>query len=271
MRCGVSDKATNYILDALARAVAEPAGLPLFGTRTEAGLFPNVSAAKPVAQRCLDQGWLVPVSVDEPTGKGPELYCASEAGSNYLLEKNSPREILEDFVRLLEDRDEDVRLLVLQTQRMAQSLESLRGVVSAMLPQVSSDRLSVPHSSRDASRSSVAMATRTGTLVTVEELAGLLQTRLHDWHGQGKAQDCPLTELYHSLTMLNPVPSVGLFHDALRLLHTRGCVYLHPWTGPLYALPEPHLALLVGHEVAHYASLRPIRSMDLTRGIGSSC
>ena len=50
--------------------------------------------------------------------------------------------------------------------------------------------------------------------------------------------------------------SVGLFHDALRQLHEDHQVYLHPWTGPLYALPEPAFALLVGHEVAYYASIR---------------
>jgi hypothetical protein len=39
-------------------------------------------------------------------------------------------------------------------------------------------------------------------------------------------------------------------------LHDREQVYLHPWTGPLYAMPEPAFALLIGHEVAYYANLR---------------
>jgi len=65
-----------------------------------------------------------------------------------------------------------------------------------------------------------------------------------------------LPELYGSLSTLEPSPTVGQFHDALRQLHAADRVYLHPWTGPLYALPEPPLALLVGHEVAYYASVR---------------
>ena len=44
--------------------------------------------------------------------------------------------------------------------------------------------------------------------------------------------------------------------DGVMRLHAAGTVYLHPWTGPLYALPEPALALLVGHNVAYYASPR---------------
>ena len=69
-------------------------------------------------------------------------------------------------------------------------------------------------------------------------------------------RDCPLAELFRSLSTLEPAPTVGLFHDALRRLHADARIYLHPWTGPLYALPEPAVALLVGHEIAYYASLR---------------
>jgi hypothetical protein len=69
-------------------------------------------------------------------------------------------------------------------------------------------------------------------------------------------RDCPLAELFASLSTLDPAPTVGQFHDALRQLHSESRIYLHPWTGPLYALPEPAVALLVGHEVAFYASLR---------------
>jgi hypothetical protein len=50
--------------------------------------------------------------------------------------------------------------------------------------------------------------------------------------------------------------TIGQFHDGLRQLHDEGKIYLHPWTGPLYAMPEPPLALLAGHEIAYYASQR---------------
>jgi hypothetical protein len=53
-----------------------------------------------------------------------------------------------------------------------------------------------------------------------------------------------------------PRLTMGAFHDALRQLHEGRLVYLHPWTGALYELPEPAAALLVGHEVAYYVSLR---------------
>ena len=83
-----------------------------------------------------------------------------------------------------------------------------------------------------------------------------LKGRLAEWHAaSGTSQDFPLPELYRRLECAGQV-SVGQFHDALRQLHDDHQIYLHPWTGPLYALPEPAFALMVGHEVAYYASIR---------------
>jgi hypothetical protein len=84
--------------------------------------------------------------------------------------------------------------------------------------------------------------------------AAAILARLADWSSTaGAGQDCPLPDLYRSLTVCDDL-TVGRFHDDLRALHAAGKLYLHPWTGPLYALPEPAFALLVGHEVSYYAS-----------------
>ena len=53
-----------------------------------------------------------------------------------------------------------------------------------------------------------------------------------------------------------PSLTIGRFHDTLRQLHEEEKVYLHPWSGPLYEIPEPPYAVLIGHEVAYYASIR---------------
>lgn len=72
----------------------------------------------------------------------------------------------------------------------------------------------------------------------------------------GALGDCAFPEFFREARRTVPALSIGQFHDGLRLLQERGQVYLHPWTGPLYDLPEPGLAFLVGHEVAYYVSLR---------------
>ena len=81
-----------------------------------------------------------------------------------------------------------------------------------------------------------------------------VRARLAEWHA---ATDC-----VPGLPAPGPVPEAGIPRPGEhRPASTTPCgssttdhqVYLHPWTGPLYALPEPAFALLVGHEVAYYA------------------
>ena len=44
--------------------------------------------------------------------------------------------------------------------------------------------------------------------------------------------------------------TIGRFHDSCANC-TTSRVYLHPWTGPLYELPDPPFALLIGHETLY--------------------
>lgn len=79
---------------------------------------------------------------------------------------------------------------------------------------------------------------------------------LQRWQQSGVSDDCPLPQLYRQICPAIPDMTIGRFHDELRRLHDFGQIYLHPWTGPLYEVPEPAYALLVGHLVAYYASLK---------------
>jgi hypothetical protein len=76
------------------------------------------------------------------------------------------------------------------------------------------------------------------------------------WQMNGPTGDCPIPELYQRARAACHLLTLGLFHDGLRSLHEQQRIYLHPWTGPLCDIPHPECALLVGHEVAYYASLR---------------
>ena len=215
----MADKQTQLVLDALTRAAAEP-GAPLFAARHEPGLFPATAAAKPAAKRCLDDGLLSAT----PDGKQARL---TDAGLRFLAEQASPKQVLEDFVRVLERREAEVATLLAQARGMAESLQSLKATVAGLMPQVAAARVR----------------------------AERVFNRLADWRTTA-AQDCPLPELFRTA---HDGSTIGEFHDALRNLHAGGQIYLHPWTGPLYAMPEPSFALLVGHEVAYYASSKDLR------------
>ena len=104
----MADKITQQITDALAKAAAVPGGLPLFASKADAGLFPNTAAAKPISQKCLADE-LVHVVGTETRGKTTrELYGLTDAGWAFLLASVNPKQVLEDFVRVLEERQGEV-------------------------------------------------------------------------------------------------------------------------------------------------------------------
>ncbi|HLW65838.1 MAG TPA: hypothetical protein VKS79_11000 [Gemmataceae bacterium] len=239
----MASKSTRLMFDALARAVAEPAGLPLFNVKSASGLFPPSAAARQIAQRCKDEG-LLRVLALETGGKQPREICAiTDKGREWLLSQASPRQVLEDFVRVLEDRQKQIAELQTATRNLAASVESLQSTVQQILPATIEAHHNGPNTSLACTATSAA-----GWTIEVSPM-------LEQWHANN-AGDCPLPELYRNIKGARSDLSIGNFHDGLRLLHEQHQVYLHPWTGPLYQLPEPPYALLIGHFVAYYASLR---------------
>lgn len=284
----VADKLTPLIVDALSRAAADPGGVPLYGTKADPGLFPSSAAARPAAQKCLDEGLIRVVRTETKGKQSRDLCAATEAGMKFLLDRVSPKQVLEDFVRVLEAREAQAVELTAAANGMMATLAGMRASLAAVLPQVQASRVGIPddapataeerpgssphrlrllpfspppsrEESREGSKSMNGVATlEAPTRVRAsDDLAAAVVARLSDWSASaGVGQDCPLPELYRSLSTRERPPSIGTFHDCLRQLHDDHRVYLHPWTGPLYALPEPACALLVGHEIAYYASSR---------------
>lgn len=235
------DKSTQLMVEALARAVAEPAGLPLHGSRTEPGLFNGSPLARQAAQRCKDQGYVTVVRA-ETRGKAVQEICAvTDKGLDFLLGQVSPRKVLEDFLRSLDARQVQLAELLTAARHIHASLEDLKTLAGKVLPRLESP---TPAGVPEPSANGKAVAPG-------EVLAFLVQ-----WHQTQSAGDCPLPELYRQARPASTDWTIGHFHDELRRLHEQGQIYLHPWTGPLYDLPEPAYALLIGHEVAYYASLR---------------
>src|SRR5262249_32913082 len=108
----LADKSTQTVLEALRRAAADPAGVPLHASKQAPGLFAATAAARPLARRCVDEG-LLRVVRTETRGKAAQEYCAiTEKGLHHLLRQTSPRQVLEDLVRVLEAREAQVAELV---------------------------------------------------------------------------------------------------------------------------------------------------------------
>ncbi|MCE9566896.1 MAG: hypothetical protein K8U57_33240 [Planctomycetes bacterium] len=282
----MADKITQQLLDALTKAAAHPGGLPLHANKTEPGLFQATSAAKPAAEKCLADRFVKVVGSEQLKGKtSRDLYGLTDAGWDFLLAQVNPKQVLEDFVRVLEDRRGEVGELLVTARQMADSLQGLKEAVSRVLPVVSASRIPQPsypnrlaepnpqtpfpkkEGGFDLSPSPLGGGVGEGssepepvpTAVAVldeapaVELAPIILARLADW---SEATDCTLPELFRSLSLLDSPPTIGEFHDCLRALAADGMISLPAWTGPLYAMPEPAYAMMNGHGIAYYASLR---------------
>jgi hypothetical protein len=233
----LADKSTKLVLNALGRAAMDPAGLPLFSQKSGPGLFSATTVARQAAQRCKEQD-LLRVVRTEAHGKTVQEVCAiTPKGLDHLLTQSTPRKVLEDLVRAVEAREQQLSDILGVLRQTQTCLQGLRGLVATVLE----------HKERPAQ----AMLSASNAALTQEVLK-----YLDDWRTGNASKDCPLPHLFRALTAKAPDPTIGQFHDSLRKLREEGQIYLHPWTGPLYDLPEPGLAVLTGHEVAYYASLR---------------
>jgi hypothetical protein len=246
----VVDKSSQMVLTALSKAAAEPSGLPLHGRRGSPGLFPPTASGKLAAQRCQDEGLLqrVPPFVD--AARNGESWCVTERGLGHLLGQLSPRQVLEDLVRAVEARQAQADELLTIARRLYVNLDSLKAGVEKVLPLVAGAGRNGDGPLADLFRS---FATVAPPPASPDDA---LMLHLERWQQSGASEDCPLPELFRRVSSDVPGLSLGAFHDALRRLHDAGRLYLHPWAGPLYDLPEPPCALLVGHVVAYYASSR---------------
>ncbi len=274
----MADKSNQLVLTALSRAAATAGAVPLYGSKAQAGLFPNNAAGKQAAQRCQEDGYLclVPAPEATPSDSNGEtggaitlvkkktanvpLGAITEKGLTYLLSQVSPRQVLEDFVRALEGRQNQVDALLHLARQVQQGIEAMKTNVDKVLQQIC--KLEGPSGPGAAGHLKALFAgfLNDGDSPRSTPPAATNDTALHDtllagltrWQQSGATEDCPLPHLYRQAS----ARSIGQFHDALRQLHELRKIYLHPWTGPLYDIPEPPYALLIGHEIAYYASIR---------------
>lgn len=240
----MADKLSHLLLDALRRAALAPGGTPLIGAKAAPGLFPATAPARQAAQRACVDG-LVRKFAADPKGKADrDCFTITDAGLAYLLRHTSPKQVLDDVARALEGRHVQIENLLSVAEEARTELAAIKSVLT---------KLGEPEA---LAPGVIGFRTPEASARGLPDWLADLREHLSDWDTGGAAGDCPLPDLYRRLQVAYPVLTIGQFHDGLRELHDQEQVYLHPWTGPLYALPEPAFALLVGHEIAYYASLR---------------
>lgn len=240
----MAEKPSQLILDALSRAAADPAGLPLFAGKAAPGLFAATTPSRLAAMYCKEENYLRVLRAEQRGKTAVELCTITERGLAFLLNQLSPRQVLENLVRALDERQAQSAALVAAAQQTQASLAALRATVEQVL-----------HALAEAPPPNGRTPHANGTGARPAWQADVL-TFLHQWQAQHPMADCALPEVCCQARQSAPRLSIGEFHDGLRELHERALIYLHPWTGPLFDIPQPALALMAGHELAYYVSIR---------------
>jgi hypothetical protein len=229
---------SSAVVDALKQAAGAPGGLPLYGGRSNPGLFSRSARGKQIAQHCLELGLLRIVGT-QTNGKSKSNVCTiTDKGRSYLLQQLSPSQALDEFVRAIKAQQGQITELATALAQIQETLCTLRDFAQSM--------------------------TQPGPLETAETggeqrppCPEQILAVLSRWQTEKPSEDCPLPQLFQQTMNNRSTLTLGQFHDALRLLCDQRRIYLHPWTGPLYEIPEPAYAMMAGHEIVFYASLRP--------------
>lgn len=218
------------ILHALSFALESGAVCSLFNKKGVQGLFPLSASGKLAAKYCFEMRLLK--VVEQSTKPFTEMVKITRLGIRAVLEGIKIDRLLENAATIIESPTEKSVINPANDDMVFyQSLEKVAGSIALKLGAPLSEEFSSP--------------------------AKHIFILLKEWSDSGRAGDCQLYYLYQHLSPLCPGITPGAFHDALRNLRQKKLIELHPWTGPLYEIPKPELALMAGHEIACYASLGP--------------
>lgn len=225
----------------LRKALMEPGGCYLHpGRDGETGMFPATAVGRRAAAKAIQEGLI--------EAKDSEPVRLTEKGREKLTLILNPKTILEDFVRILEQRQDLARQTLKAVQSQVEQIERLRQGLSELRVLLGDNPLGRLEPGAPAVRIEMPAP---GIDPFFSELLGLTRVILVR-HESRSGADLLIWELWEGLKAARPELTIGRFQDLLRQWHSEGYIALHPWTGPLYQMPRPELALLSGHEIASY-------------------
>lgn len=160
----------------------------------------------------------------------------TDAGRAFLVASDNPRVLLEDLLRAIEQQSDQLRDLETAFRQQRNELAHHHARIADVLMRVKADHPA---------------ASPAATLFSPELVRELLESHARSGHPGA----CSIDVLFHGLRERCPSLTIGQFHDGIRAMHDAGMLRLGPWTGPLYQIAEPALALLIGHEVLYYVDL----------------
>lgn len=208
----------------LKKALEFPQGLELLARRGVPGVFPNSPQGKQAGQNALSQGLIAKHGYCPVPAR--MMVCITPKGVEWLVDALGVAGLLEKASSFLAKAQPRGKKSVDQDSSWFRIARALGDLLPQNPPQPAKCNV-----------------------------ADCVLVILQQWTEAGRAGDCPLPQLFQKLQELVGPVSIGEFHDILRCHRVAKLVDLHPWTGPLYELPDPAVALMIGHEICYYACL----------------
>jgi hypothetical protein len=246
----MADPASDALLDALKRALAEPGEQRLYRRGKLPGLFgPRDGDAAALALR---DGLLEPVRTETKGKIVTEWVRLTPRGVEYLHARESPRAVLRELLDAVRTARSGVPLWLEQMRQESQKFaEHLGDQLLRYTRQLEALAARVEEALKRAELVGPTLSDGVSTLVPW----GLDALKyLEKRHAGGAGEACPLPELFASLRERHGELSISAFHDGLRRLHDNRAVRLLPFDRPAGELPEPEFALPDGAQVYYFAA-----------------
>jgi hypothetical protein len=245
------ERVTEIIVDAVRRALAEPAEHRLYKSGKLDGLFPGRTGINAAAAAAAVRDGLLEITRTETKGKTTiEWVRLAPRGVEFLHEHESPVHALHELREALRSNQQAIPIwlsemrsgfqafeeqLAADAQKWTQRLEALSRRVEETLKRIEAALPLLP--------AEVTEAVPWG----IDALNYLDRRR-----NGGAPHDCPLPELFAALVHQHPSLSVTSFHDGLRRLRERRALRLEADVGAT-GLDQPEYALLEGGKLFYYA------------------
>jgi hypothetical protein len=246
------NKITTLLLDALKRAMEEPAETRLFRSGKLPGLFTARSGANAEAADLAIRDGLLEVVRSEAKGKTQmDWVRPTPQAVDFVHAQESPVVALHELRELLQSTRQGIPVWLdeirQQIQELATNLDSEVKVIARRL-EVLSLRV---HEAIE--RAEAAQPELSGELANRVPWGNEVLAYLDRRNEAGPEHACSLAELYQFLRQTQPELTIPDYHSGLRRLADRGMLRLMPHTGS-NGYPEPEFALLDGITTYFYVT-----------------
>lgn len=246
------DRSTQILVEGLQQALARGDEQRLYRRGKLEGLFSGrTGAAGDAAAQALRDGLLEVARTETRGATTTEWVRLTPRGVDFLHEHQSPAAALHELRNALRVNE----------QAVPAWLAEMRAGLQAMEQRLATDAQKWQQQLEALTRRAE------DTLRRLDEAAPLLPRELAEHYpwaidalnyidrrkNGGAPDDCPLPELFASLTRGHPHLSIMDYHEGLRRLHERQVLRLAPAAG-LADLPQPEYALFDGGTVLYYAA-----------------